>query len=82
MAGSGNSSLPRRDIDPVLLILDEPFTGLDPINSNMIQDEIFLFRGLRLQNPQTSSFSVISERGRAFEKSFDNLYAIFLTSNS
>ena len=30
--------------DPVLLILDEPFTGLDPINSNMIQDEIFRLR--------------------------------------
>ncbi|HUR30223.1 MAG TPA: ATP-binding cassette domain-containing protein [Saprospiraceae bacterium] len=30
--------------DPILLILDEPFTGLDPINSNMIQDEIFRLR--------------------------------------
>lgn len=30
--------------DPVLLILDEPFTGLDPINSNMIQEEIFRLR--------------------------------------
>lgn len=30
--------------DPVLLILDEPFTGLDPINSNMIQDEIYRLR--------------------------------------
>ena len=30
--------------DPVLLILDEPFTGLDPINSIMIQDEIFRLR--------------------------------------
>lgn len=30
--------------DPVLLILDEPFTGLDPINSNMIRDEIFRLR--------------------------------------
>jgi ABC-2 type transport system ATP-binding protein len=27
--------------EPTLLILDEPFTGLDPINTNMIQDEIF-----------------------------------------
>ena len=30
--------------DPILLILDEPFTGLDPINSNMIQDEIYRLR--------------------------------------
>ncbi len=27
--------------EPVLLILDEPFTGLDPINTSMIQDEIY-----------------------------------------
>lgn len=26
--------------EPKLLILDEPFTGLDPINSNLIKDEI------------------------------------------
>ena len=26
--------------DPDLLILDEPFTGLDPVNSNLIRDEI------------------------------------------
>lgn len=30
--------------DPILLILDEPFTGLDPINSNMIRDEMFRLR--------------------------------------
>ena len=30
--------------EPSLLILDEPFTGLDPINSAMIQDEIFRLR--------------------------------------
>ncbi len=30
--------------DPVLIILDEPFTGLDPINTSMIQDEIFRLR--------------------------------------
>jgi ABC-2 type transport system ATP-binding protein len=30
--------------DPVLLILDEPFTGLDPINSQMIQEEIYRLR--------------------------------------
>ena len=27
--------------DPKLLILDEPFSGLDPINSNLIKDEIY-----------------------------------------
>jgi ABC-2 type transport system ATP-binding protein len=27
--------------EPQLLILDEPFSGLDPVNSNLIKDEIF-----------------------------------------
>lgn len=27
--------------NPKLLILDEPFSGLDPVNSNLIKDEIF-----------------------------------------
>ena len=27
--------------DPKLLILDEPFSGLDPINNNLIKDEIY-----------------------------------------
>ena len=27
--------------EPELLILDEPFSGLDPVNSNLIKDEIF-----------------------------------------
>jgi ABC-2 type transport system ATP-binding protein len=27
--------------DPELIILDEPFSGLDPINANLIKDEIF-----------------------------------------
>ena len=26
---------------PKLIILDEPFSGLDPVNSNIIKDEIF-----------------------------------------
>src|ERR1700744_5121507 len=27
--------------DPKLIILDEPFSGLDPVNSNLIRDEIY-----------------------------------------
>jgi len=27
--------------DPKLIILDEPFSGLDPVNSNLIKDEIY-----------------------------------------
>jgi ABC-2 type transport system ATP-binding protein len=27
--------------EPKLVILDEPFSGLDPVNSNLIKDEIF-----------------------------------------
>src|SRR5207237_113309 len=27
--------------EPKLIILDEPFSGLDPVNSNIIKDEIF-----------------------------------------
>jgi ABC-2 type transport system ATP-binding protein len=27
--------------DPRLIILDEPFSGLDPVNSNLIKDEIY-----------------------------------------
>lgn len=27
--------------DPTLIILDEPFSGLDPINTNLIKDEIY-----------------------------------------
>ncbi|MEP6645767.1 MAG: ATP-binding cassette domain-containing protein [Saprospiraceae bacterium] len=30
--------------DPILLILDEPFSGLDPINTSMIQNEIYRLR--------------------------------------
>ncbi|QOR74949.1 MAG: ATP-binding cassette domain-containing protein [Thermoflavifilum sp.] len=29
--------------EPELIILDEPFSGLDPINANLIRDEIFSF---------------------------------------
>jgi ABC-2 type transport system ATP-binding protein len=35
--------------DPLLLILDEPFSGLDPVNANLIRDEI-----LELKNKGTS----------------------------
>jgi ABC-2 type transport system ATP-binding protein len=35
--------------DPILLILDEPFSGLDPVNANLIRDEI-----LELKNNGTS----------------------------
>lgn len=35
--------------EPPLLILDEPFSGLDPINTNIIKDEIY-----RLRNEGTS----------------------------
>ena len=30
--------------DPDLLILDEPFSGLDPINAKLIEDEIYALR--------------------------------------
>ena len=30
--------------DPDLLILDEPFSGLDPINAKLIEDEIYAFK--------------------------------------
>ena len=39
--------------NPKLLILDEPFSGLDPVNSNLIKDEIFKLA----QNGTTIIFS-------------------------
>lgn len=30
--------------DPALIILDEPFSGLDPINTNLIKDEIYALK--------------------------------------
>ncbi|MEO7393930.1 MAG: ATP-binding cassette domain-containing protein [Chitinophagaceae bacterium] len=39
--------------EPRLLILDEPFSGLDPVNSNLIKDEIFKLA----QNGTTIIFS-------------------------
>lgn len=39
--------------EPKLLILDEPFSGLDPVNSNLIKDEIFKLS----QNGTTIIFS-------------------------
>jgi len=32
--------------EPSLIILDEPFSGLDPVNSNLIRDEIYRLREL------------------------------------
>ena len=39
--------------EPKLIILDEPFSGLDPVNSNLIKDEIFNLA----QNGSTIIFS-------------------------
>lgn len=39
--------------EPRLIILDEPFSGLDPVNSNLIKDEIFRLA----QNGSTIIFS-------------------------
>jgi ABC-2 type transport system ATP-binding protein len=39
--------------EPKLIILDEPFSGLDPVNSNLIKDEIFRLS----QNGATIIFS-------------------------
>ena len=39
--------------EPKLIILDEPFSGLDPVNSNLIKDEIFRLA----QNGATIIFS-------------------------
>src|SRR6185503_18943108 len=39
--------------EPKLVILDEPFSGLDPVNSNIIKDEIFRLA----QNGSTIIFS-------------------------
>ena len=39
--------------EPKLIILDEPFSGLDPVNSNLIKDEIFRLA----QNGSTIIFS-------------------------
>jgi ABC-2 type transport system ATP-binding protein len=39
--------------EPKLIILDEPFSGLDPVNSNLIKDEIFRLS----QNGSTIIFS-------------------------
>src|SRR6266705_4364806 len=39
--------------EPKLIILDEPFSGLDPINANLIKDEIYRLA----QNVTTIIFS-------------------------
>ncbi len=41
---------------PELIILDEPFSGLDPVNANLIKDEIFrLAAEWRIHHLQYSS---------------------------
>jgi ABC-2 type transport system ATP-binding protein len=39
--------------EPQLIILDEPFSGLDPVNANLIKDEIYRLS----QNGATIVFS-------------------------
>src|SRR5688572_18706235 len=47
--------------EPKLIILDEPFSGLDPVNSNLIKDEIFkLAQRDRKSTRLNSSHSQIS----------------------
>jgi ABC-2 type transport system ATP-binding protein len=56
--------------EPTLLILDEPFTGLDPINTNMIQDEIFRLK----KNGVTIIFS--THRMEQVEEMCENIILI------
>src|SRR5665213_2214733 len=55
---------------PKLLILDEPFSGLDPVNSNLIKDEIFKLA----KNGTTIIFS--THRMEQVEEICDNIVLV------
>ena len=57
--------------DPELLILDEPFTGLDPVNTDMIKTEI-----LKLRDKGTTVIFSTHDMGIA-EKMCDFIFMIF-----
>ncbi|MDP8207088.1 MAG: ATP-binding cassette domain-containing protein [Candidatus Electryonea clarkiae] len=56
---------------PELLILDEPFTGLDPVNTDVIKDEV-----LKLQDRGTTIIFSTHDMGIA-EKMCDFIFMIF-----
>ena len=56
--------------EPQLLILDEPFTGFDPINANLVKDEI-----LALKNKGTSII-ISTHRMESVEELCDNIALI------
>ncbi|ANI88279.1 ABC transporter ATP-binding protein [Arachidicoccus ginsenosidimutans] len=58
--------------EPKLIILDEPFSGLDPVNANLIKDEIYNLA----QNGSTIIFS--THRMEQVEEICDNIVLINL----
>jgi ABC-2 type transport system ATP-binding protein len=56
--------------EPDLIILDEPFSGLDPINANLIKDEIYRLA----QNGTTIIFS--THRMEQVEEICDNIVLV------
>ncbi len=56
--------------DPKLIILDEPFSGFDPVNANLIKDEILELR----ENGSTVIFS--THRMESVEELCDNIALI------
>lgn len=56
--------------NPKLLILDEPFTGFDPINTNIVKDEI-----LKLKN-QGATIILSTHRMESVEELCDNITLI------
>lgn len=56
--------------EPSLIILDEPFTGFDPVNANLIKDEILKLR----QNGATIIFS--SHRMESVEEMCDHIMLV------